>query len=86
MDPVQKMSRFRISSPLLSGLVYALVWMIVGSIIMSLLLLWTDIQESRLSTYSFIIHGIAVFAGGFVSGRRAGSKGWYHGGDRKSVV
>lgn len=80
MDPVQKMSRFRISSPLLSGLVHALIWMIAGSIIVSLLLLWTDLQESRLAAYSFVIHGLAVLAGGLISGRRAGNKGWYHGG------
>lgn len=80
MNPVQKMNRFRIASPLFSGLVYALIWMIAGTVIVSLLLLWTDIQETRLSAFSFIVHSIAVFAGGLVSGKRAGSKGWYHGG------
>lgn len=80
MNPINKVSQVRISSPLLSGLMYTFVWMIVGTLIASLLLLATNMQESKLSTYSFVIHSIAIFLGGIVSGKRAGSKGWYHGG------
>mgnify|MGYP001258209537 CR=1 FL=1 len=80
MNPIGKWSQARVSSPLLSGLMFAFIWMIAGTIVTSLLLFATDMQESKLSAYSFIIHGIAVFFGGIVSGKRSGNKGWYHGG------
>jgi putative membrane protein (TIGR04086 family) len=80
MNSISKISPPRISSPFLAGLVYAVLWLVVGVLAASLLLLLTDMQESALTMYSFIIHGVAIFLGGMVSGKRAGNKGWYHGG------
>jgi putative membrane protein (TIGR04086 family) len=80
MNSISKISPPRISSPFLAGLVYTAMWLIVGVLAASLLLLLTDMQESDLTMYSFIIHGVAIFLGGMVSGKRAGNKGWYHGG------
>lgn len=80
MNPINKVSQVRISSPLLSGLLYALFMMAIGTVIVSLLLLWSNVQESSLPAYGKIIHGLSVFVGGWVSGKRAGSRGWYHGG------
>jgi putative membrane protein (TIGR04086 family) len=65
---------------MLSGLLYALIMMVLGTLIISLLLLWSNVQESSLPSYGKIIHGIAVFVGGWVAGKRAGSRGWYSGG------
>jgi putative membrane protein (TIGR04086 family) len=80
MNPLEKMPRARIASPMLSGLLYTFIWMIAGTLVASLLLLFTGMQENRLSTYSLVIHGLAILIGGLVSGKRAQSKGWYHGG------
>ncbi len=37
-------------------------------------------QEHDLGTYTYIIHIFSAIVGGMVSGKRAGKKGWYHGG------
>jgi putative membrane protein (TIGR04086 family) len=65
---------------MLSGLLYALIMMVLGTLIVSLLLLWSNVQESSLPTYGKIIHGIAIFVGGWVAGKRSGARGWYFGG------
>jgi putative membrane protein (TIGR04086 family) len=80
LNPIQKVNQVRVSSPMLSGLLYALIMMVLGTLIVSLLLLWSNVQKSSLPTYGKIIHGIAVFVGGWVAGKRAGSRGWYYGG------
>jgi putative membrane protein (TIGR04086 family) len=80
MNPMHRVSQVRISSPIFSGLVYSLIVMAVGTLITSLLLLFSNVQESSLPTYTSIIHGISVFIGGWVAGKRAGNRGWYFGG------
>lgn len=70
----------RVSSPLLSGLFYAFVWMMTGALVLSLLLWLTGLQEQDLSMCTYIIHGLSMLAGGFVSGKKSGKKGWYRGG------
>jgi len=80
MNPLNKMSQVRLTSPLLSGLFYTFIWMILGTLFASLLLYFTNIQESKLADYTFVIHAVAIFLGGIVSGKRSGNKGWYHGG------
>ncbi|MDF2961692.1 MAG: hypothetical protein K0S39_3427 [Paenibacillus sp.] len=67
-------------SPLFSGLMYAMIFMLIGTLMTSLLMLATSMQESSLFSYTMSIHGVAMFVGGLVSGKRSGSKGWYHGG------
>ncbi|MFH5182259.1 TIGR04086 family membrane protein [Paenibacillus sp. TAB 01] len=67
-------------SPLFSGLMFAMVFMLIGTLLTSLLMLATSLQESSLFAYTMSIHGIAMFIGGIVSGKRSESKGWYHGG------
>ncbi|MFM9279228.1 TIGR04086 family membrane protein [Paenibacillus jiagnxiensis] len=79
MDLIRRWSN-RVSSPLLSGLFHAFVWMMVGALVLSLLLWLTGMQEQDLSLFTYIIHGISMLAGGFVSGRKSGKKGWYQGG------
>lgn len=80
MNPMRNVSQVRITSPLFSGLVYSLIMMTIGTILTSLLLFLTSTQESALHTLTTIIHGVSLFIGGWVSGKRAGNKGWYYGG------
>ncbi|MCY9592712.1 TIGR04086 family membrane protein [Paenibacillus chitinolyticus] len=80
MIPINKVSQVRLSSPFLSGLLYAFIMLIAGTIVTSLILLLSRTQESSLSTLAYITHGLSVFVGGWVAGKRAGRKGWYYGG------
>ncbi len=66
--------------PLLSGLFYAFLWMGLAAFVISMLLLLTGMKEQSLTLYAYLIHGWSTLAGGFVSGRKSGSKGWYIGG------
>ncbi len=68
------------NSPLFAGLVYAVAFMLAGTFLASLVMLGTNIPEKSWLGATLFIHGIAMLAGGVVSGRRSGSKGWYHGG------
>lgn len=77
---MNKISQVRISSPLISGMIYAFLIMGGAALLISFLLLLSGMKEQSLSLYSFVIHGIALFIGGFMSGKRASNKGWYHGG------
>ncbi|UUZ84435.1 TIGR04086 family membrane protein [Paenibacillus sp. P26] len=67
-------------SPLLSGLTAAGLFMLVGTLTASLLLLGTKWPESAWFGTTLMIHGISMFLGGLMSGKRSASKGWYHGG------
>lgn len=80
VNPMKTVSQVRITSPLFSGLVYSFTMMTIGTILTSLFLLLTSTQESSLHTLTTIIHAVSLFIGGWVSGKRAGSRGWYHGG------
>ncbi|NOU73337.1 TIGR04086 family membrane protein [Paenibacillus sp. LMG 31458] len=80
MNPMKTVSQVRITSPLFSGLVYSLCMMTIGTIVTSLFLLLTSTQESSLHMLTTIIHAVSLFIGGWVSGKRAGNRGWYHGG------
>lgn len=80
VNPMKTVSQVRITSPLFSGLVYSFTMMTIGTIVTSLFLLLTSTQESSLHTLTTIIHAVSLFIGGWVSGKRAGSRGWYHGG------
>ena len=69
----------RISNPLLSGLIYAAVFVVILTAMTSLLLTITSMKEASIPLFVYLIHGISVSIGGFISGKRAGSRGWYHG-------
>jgi len=80
VSPIDKMPRIRIVSPMLSGLFNAFVWMCIGAVVVSLMLTLTAMKETSLSASAFVVHGIASMCGGFVSGKKAGSRGLYQGG------
>lgn len=69
-----------IGYPLLAGIVFALIWLAVGALALSLLLHFTGMRESELGSYALIVHAICSLAGGFASGKRSEKKGWYNGG------
>ncbi|WP_138495681.1 TIGR04086 family membrane protein [Paenibacillus pinistramenti] len=79
MQQIRRLLPFRIAGPTLSGLWYAYLWMMLGALILSLLLRWTNLQEDNLSPLTYVIHGLSVFAGSFISGKRSDRKGWYQG-------
>lgn len=80
MHVIRRLMSFRISNPILAGLYSSFCWMIFGAFILSLLLWLTSMQENELSIYTYVVHGCSVGIGGFIAGKRAGSKGWYQGG------
>jgi putative membrane protein (TIGR04086 family) len=80
MNPMNRVGQVRMTSPIFAGLMYALGMMMIGIIVTSLVLYFSSTQESSLGTLTNIIHGISLFVGGWVAGKRAGSRGWYYGG------
>lgn len=76
MISVQK----RILSPIVAGLITALILMLIGVLFVSVLLMSDQLGESSLTTAVYLIHGASLLAGGWVAGRRKGKRGWYHGG------
>ncbi|MFB4330920.1 MULTISPECIES: TIGR04086 family membrane protein [Paenibacillus] len=79
MEPIRRVFTFRITNPILSGLLYSYFWMFLGALALSLLLWGSGLAEDDLSFYTFLVHAVAAFIGGCVSGKRAGNKGWYYG-------
>ncbi|MBB6677641.1 TIGR04086 family membrane protein [Cohnella lubricantis] len=76
MKPIPRVSGFRIASPLLSGVVWSIIWLAAGTLLLSLLLYGTAISEQEVVPWVFGIHGFASLCGGFVSARKSGRKGW----------
>lgn len=66
-------------SSLLSGLIFAISTMMILALVFSFLLFLSGMREAGLDTWIYIIHIIALLIGGFISGRKIGEKGWYHG-------
>ena len=83
MKPINAMKnvpKAQMASPLLSGILYASIWLAAGALLLSMLLRYGSMQENELPTYSMVVHGCSALAGGFVSGRRSKQRGWYYGG------
>ncbi|NBC67900.1 TIGR04086 family membrane protein [Paenibacillus sacheonensis] len=80
MNAMKNVPKAHMASPLLSGILYASIWLAAGALLLSVLLRWGSMQENELPTYSLVIHGCSALAGGFVSGRRSHERGWYYGG------
>lgn len=76
---IRRLFSWRITSPVLSGLCRSFLWMLLGAFVLSLLLWGSGLKEQDLTTYTYIVHGIAAAFGGLTAGRRATSKGWYQG-------
>ncbi|MBD2844577.1 TIGR04086 family membrane protein [Paenibacillus sp. IB182496] len=79
MKAIKEVPRLRIASPLLSGLMYAALWLLGCTLLMAGLLYFSGMQEAQLPGYVSGAHALCALAGGFVSGKRAQRKGWSHG-------
>ncbi|WP_166238788.1 TIGR04086 family membrane protein [Paenibacillus turpanensis] len=80
MNPMSKMSKVRVSSPVLTGLLYSFIMLGISVLLLSFMLKFTGFQEQSLPVYVYIVHALALFIGGLVSGRRTDKRGWYYGG------
>ncbi|MFD1736063.1 TIGR04086 family membrane protein [Bacillus salitolerans] len=67
-------------SAILYGILTILTIVLVCSFIFSLLLRFTNLQESSLQWLIMALSFFALFAGGFVSGGKGREKGWLMGG------
>ncbi|MBW7476246.1 TIGR04086 family membrane protein [Paenibacillus oenotherae] len=79
MNPMKNVPKVQMTSPILSGILYAAIWLSIGALILSALLRWGSMHENALPAYSLIVHGLAALAGGFIAGKRSGQRGWYYG-------
>ncbi|WP_048600449.1 TIGR04086 family membrane protein [Rubeoparvulum massiliense] len=52
----------------------------VGIILIATILSLTSMSEANLPYVIYTVHLLALWIGGFISGKRAQEKGWYHGG------
>lgn len=68
------------STSVLTGLLYTLGLVLSGALLAALLLHFTSMRESSLPYFTYAINIIGLLAGGFITGRRSGEKGWYYGG------
>lgn len=62
------------------GVIAIFTIVIVSSLLLSLLLRFTSVQESSLTWVILGVSFIALFAGGFVSGGKGKERGWLIGG------
>jgi putative membrane protein (TIGR04086 family) len=67
-------------SAVVYGLLTVLVIVLTLSVIFSLLLRFTNLQESSLQWLVMALSFFALFAGGFISGGKGKEKGWFMGG------
>jgi putative membrane protein, TIGR04086 family/integral membrane protein, TIGR04097 family len=79
MKSIPQVSGFRIASPIVSGILWAIIWLAAGTLLVSLLLYSSSMNENEIVPWVFGVHGFASFCGGFVSARRSGRRGWYIG-------
>src|SRR5690606_39492319 len=70
----------RSGSPLLVGLVAVWGLVLLGSLLAALLLQYASVNEDYMPYFTFVINGIALLGGGWISGRSSGKKGWLYGG------
>jgi putative membrane protein (TIGR04086 family) len=82
VNPINRMEKVqeRISSPILAGLVAAVLVMLAGVLVFSLILAGTGVTEDSVPAFVMIIHGLALLCGGYTAGRKKGTKGWSIGG------
>ncbi|RNB84361.1 TIGR04086 family membrane protein [Brevibacillus nitrificans] len=68
------------STSVLTGLLYTLGLVLIGALLATFLLSFTNLRESSLPYFTYFINAIGLLIGGYVTGRRCGGKGWYYGG------
>ncbi|WP_321177919.1 TIGR04086 family membrane protein [Robertmurraya siralis] len=61
---------------MLYGVIGIFLLLIIASFVFSVILRFTNTQESSLGILTTIISFITLFAGGFITGRKGKEKGW----------
>jgi putative membrane protein (TIGR04086 family) len=79
MNSLSRIIGLRNASPVASGLYWSGIWLAIGALILSIMLMGSSLSESNLLPWVFGVHGCASLAGGFVSAKRSGRRGWYFG-------
>ncbi len=68
------------ANPILAGLSYTFIIILVAIIILGLLLYFTSFSDTYLPHISYIVTAISIIIGGYTAARRTSEKGWYYGG------
>jgi len=68
-----------ISSPILAGVAFSIIWLAIGALVLSILLHFTSMKEAELNNSTLFVHAFAALAGGLTAGKRSEKKGWYYG-------
>ncbi|THF83827.1 TIGR04086 family membrane protein [Cohnella fermenti] len=79
MKSIPQVTGFRIASPVVSGILWAIIWLAAGTLLVSIMLYGSSLGENEIVPWVFGVHGFASLCGGFVSARRSGKRGWYVG-------
>ncbi|MFC7371223.1 TIGR04086 family membrane protein [Fictibacillus iocasae] len=64
------------AASMLKGLFVILIFIIVSSVILSLILRFTSATEQSLKWVTLALSFVSMFAGGFLTGKKAQAKGW----------
>jgi putative membrane protein (TIGR04086 family) len=65
--------------PVLAGLIFIIVTLVVLSLIVSAVLLFSSVTENAIQWFLLPATLITVMIGGLIAGSKAGHKGWYFG-------
>ena len=68
------------SSPIITGTITTMGLVLIGSLLTSLLLHFSNLNEMNLPYFTYSINGLSLLIGGWIAGRKGGRKGWYFGG------
>jgi len=79
LNTLSRIFGLRNASPLASGLYWSGIWLAIGALALSILLTGSALSETNMQPWVFGVHGCATLAGGFVSAKRSGRRGWYFG-------
>lgn len=63
----------------LHGVAFATGTVLLGSLLLTMLLLWTELLESALYPWIYAVNALGVFVGGLVAGWRSKARGWLQG-------
>jgi putative membrane protein (TIGR04086 family) len=66
--------------PVLSGLVAIVSILFLASLILTLILHFTSVQEASVQWFLLPITLLTLFIGGVIAGYKSGARGWYFGG------
>ncbi|SFJ41020.1 TIGR04086 family membrane protein [Thermoflavimicrobium dichotomicum] len=72
--------KYKLSSPWIAGQLAIWFMVFLLSLISALLVTYSSLKTSSLTQMAYAMNGIALFAGGYTAGKKAGRKGWYFGG------